>query len=434
MKRRLAFLMVWGICWALGAFGQNFTTYYTGDTADAVVQATGGICLMGGATEDDNAMRWFLQRCAGGDVLVLRASGSDGYNAYLYSQLGVTVNSVVTIVCNNALASNEPYIHERIQRAEGIWFAGGDQWDYVSYWRGTAIDSLINRAIHERNIVIGGTSAGMAIQGSHYFSAENGTVTSATAMGNPYAPAVTPDSAHFLENDWLQNVITDTHYDSPDRRGRHVTFMARMLVDYGVDARGIACDEYTAVCIDTNGIASVYGGWPSNDDNAYFVQVNCEIQGNAPEVCQANVPLQWDQNGEALKVYAVKGTANGANTFDLRDWETGTGGTWEAWSVYSNAFFNNSTGPIACGPVGVDIEEGIGVRLWPQPFSGGILHWDEMPVGAWEVEIWSVSGKRVAIVDAEDGVMSIEPLGSGIYWLRVSGEQGIISRKLIVQE
>ena len=37
---------------------------------------------MGGASENDAAMAWFLERAGGGDVLVLRASGSDGYNDY----------------------------------------------------------------------------------------------------------------------------------------------------------------------------------------------------------------------------------------------------------------------------------------------------------------------------------------------------------------
>ena len=47
---------------------------------------------MGGATEDDNAMKWFLEQANGGDVLILRTSGSDGYNQYFYSQLGISVN------------------------------------------------------------------------------------------------------------------------------------------------------------------------------------------------------------------------------------------------------------------------------------------------------------------------------------------------------
>ena len=39
---------------------------------------------MGGASEDDEAMKWFLKRANGDDVLVLRASGSDGYYESIY--------------------------------------------------------------------------------------------------------------------------------------------------------------------------------------------------------------------------------------------------------------------------------------------------------------------------------------------------------------
>ena len=48
------------------------------------------------------------------------------------------------------------------------------------------LNTLINQAISERNIVIGGTSAGMAIMGEYYFTAQNGTVTSSEALSNPY--------------------------------------------------------------------------------------------------------------------------------------------------------------------------------------------------------------------------------------------------------
>lgn len=294
---------------------------------------------MGGATEDDNAMIWFLERANGGDILVLRASGSDGYNNYLYSGLGVTVNSVETIVFNNANAANDTYVHQRIQQAEAIWFAGGDQWNYVSYWRGNAIDSLINDGIKNRNVVVGGTSAGMAILGGFYFSAENGTVTSGTALMNPYNQNVTVDSASFISNQYLEQVITDTHYDNPDRKGRHLVFLARILVDYGIEAKGIACDEYTAVCVDTNGIAKVYGAYPSYDDNAYFIQTNCEIANNAPENCTSGNALNWNLGSEAIKVYAVKGTPSGANNFDLNDWKTGNGGVWQHWFVDNGVLF-----------------------------------------------------------------------------------------------
>ena len=239
------------------AFSQNYTSYFTGNSTDSQQSANGGICLMGGATEDDNAMKWFLERANGGDVLVIRASGSDGYNDYFYTDLGIPVNSVETIVFHNASAANDSYIHERIEKAEAIWIAGGNQWNYVSFWRATAIDSLINAGIQNRNMAIGGTSAGMAILGGYYFSAQYGTVTSAEALANPFDSDITLDNAPFIDLPILQDVVTDTHYDDPDRKGRHVVFLARMLHDDGISAKGIACDEYTAVCIDENNMAAV---------------------------------------------------------------------------------------------------------------------------------------------------------------------------------
>jgi cyanophycinase-like exopeptidase len=330
---------------------QNYTSYFTGNSTDIVTQPAGGICLMGGATEDDNAMKWFLARASGGDVLVLRASGSSGYNTYLYSELGVPVNSVETIVCNTAAASYDGYVLQKIKQAEAIWFAGGNQWNYVSYWRNTPVDSLLRLAVRQRNVVIGGTSAGMAIQGQYYFSARNGSVTSATALANPYQNSVTVDSAIFVGNSLLSNCITDTHFDNPDRKGRLVTFLARIYQDYGTLAQGIACDEYTAVCIDSSGTARVFGTYPASDDNAYFIQSNCELSNQAPENCSSGQPLTWNAGGLALKVYQVKGTPTGNNNFNLNTWQTANGGVWKNWSV-SNGILaeQNGTAP-ACGPL-----------------------------------------------------------------------------------
>ncbi len=330
-------------CWS-----QNFTSYFTGNSNDVVTNPAGGICLMGGATEDDYAMKWFLQQADGGDILVLRTSGSNGYNSYLYSTLGVNVNSVETIVCNNPLASTEAYVLQKIQQAEAIWFAGGDQWNYVSFWRHTAVDSLINEGIQQRHIVVGGTSAGMAIQGKYYFSAQNGTVTSADALSNPYHPSVTVDSTAFIHHPILYNVITDTHFDNPDRRGRLSTFLARMLTTYSIQGKAIACDEYTAVCIDTNGMAKVFGGYPAYDDNAYFIQTNCELSSQNPETCVANTPLTWNLGGEAMKVYRIKGDSMANNSFNLNTWANASGGQWLKWSVNTGVFSEQTGNAINC--------------------------------------------------------------------------------------
>lgn len=311
---------------------QNYTSYFTGNTIDLVVNPKGGTCLMGGAGEHDNAMRWFLEQANGGDILVLRASGSDGYNAYLFSELGVTVNSVETIVFNNAQASSDTYVLDKIQKAEAIWFAGGDQWDYISYWRNSAVSTLINSGISNKKIVVGGISAGMAILGGNYFTAENGTITSQTALLNPMSSLVTVSNQAFLEVPYLNDVVTDTHYDNPNRKGRHVVFLANALTNSN-EIHGIACDEYVAVCIDTLGIAHVFGEYPQYDEKAYFLSVNCEVDNNSPEIFSANQPLTWNQNSRAIKVYKAYGTLDGTANFNLNNWQEGTGGNWENWSV-----------------------------------------------------------------------------------------------------
>ncbi len=381
---------------------------------------------MGGASEDDNAMKWFLQRADGGDILVLRTSGSDGYNDYLYSDLGVTVNSVETIVCHDPSASDDAYVHQKIQQAEAIWFAGGDQWNYISYWRNTPVDSLINLSIQQRNLVIGGTSAGMAILGKYYFSAQNGTVTSATALSNPFHNKVKVDSASFIQNSTLAEVITDTHFDNPDRKGRLTTFLARIYADYGIPGKAIACDEYTAVCIDTSGIAKVYGGYPSYDDNAYFIQTNCELPDQAPEVCASGIPLTWNLGGKAIKVYRVKGTSAGSNTFNLNDWQTGAGGEWFDWHVNNGVFAEQSGTAIHCPPFSVD--ETIlapDLRIFPNPASDNIIISSEkFDLNRQLFEIYNFTGQKMPVEEIHRSGDKIEidisHYASGLYFLRIT--------------
>jgi cyanophycinase-like exopeptidase len=418
-------LFLYHLLFGFEVYCQSYTSYLTGNNADLQTIPSGGVCLMGGATEDDNAMIWFLQRANGGDVLVLRASGSDGYNDYMYSQLGVNLNSVETIVFNSSTAASEPYIHQKIKQAEAIWFAGGDQWDYISYWRNNEVDSLINNAISNRHIVIGGTSAGMAIQGGFYFSAQNGTVTSSTTLSNPYDNNVTVDSLSFISNEFLHDVITDTHYDDPDRKGRHVVFLARILLDFGIEAKGIACDEYTAVCIDTNGIARVFGGYPTYDDNAYFIMPNCELSSVLPENCSLGNPLNWNLGNAALKVYSVKGTANGSNTFDLNNWQTGTGGVWENWYVDNGVLYESPTSQPNCSLLSIpQLNENKVFKIYPNPSTDKISiefnHLESIPE---TLKILAPNGqikKKLTIAKSKKMQLEVSDLPSGVYFIEVS--------------
>jgi cyanophycinase-like exopeptidase len=435
MKISISYLLVI-LSIPFSVFGQSYTSFFTGNTADTTTQSEGGICLMGGATENDEAMKWFLKRSGHGDVLVLRASGGDGYNDYLYNDLGVDVNSVETIVFNNPGASEEDYIHQKIKHAEAIWFAGGDQSDYVTYWRHTSIDSLINDAIVNRHVVIGGTSAGMAIMGGFYYSAMHESVTSAEALADPYNSNITVDSARFIHNRFLEHVITDTHYDGRDRMGRHVTFMARIFTDWGIEPKGIACEEYAAVCIDTTGLAMCFGRGPREQDFTYFLQPNCELADREPESCIAGSPLDWNRSNKALKVYKINGTANGENIFNLNDWESGTGGVWEDWYVNKGTLVKENGNPINCGQVTQVSSVFNNMKIYPNPANGGSVSFNNPDNEINSISIIDLFGKiikRIPGYSKHEVIADVAALTRGVYLVIVETQYDTMYYKVVLE-
>jgi cyanophycinase-like exopeptidase len=330
-------------------FSQGFVSYLTGDSADVVTPHKPGLVLAGGGPDNDNAMKWMLQQAAGGDVVVIRASGSDGYNSYFYTTLGIPVNSVETLVFQNITASYHPYILRRLNEAEVVFIAGGDQYDYYLLWRNTPVEDTLRYAITQRRITIGGTSAGMMVLSQVYYAPSSSGVQSTEALANPYHPYMNVlGNGDFFNHPWLSSVICDTHFDDRDRAGRLTSFMARMEKDFGLNARGIACNEGTAVCIDSTGLARVFGSYPPAPDYAYFVQSYCDLPLSLPETCQPGQPLNWHKNGKALLVYRVVGKPNGSNTFNLNTWDSGTGGQWFWWFVQNGNLSTNSAAFESC--------------------------------------------------------------------------------------
>jgi cyanophycinase-like exopeptidase len=292
------------------------TTYLTGDAADVNATTSAGLVLMGGGTDVDAAIKWMLERSGGGDIVVIRSSGTNGYNKYMYNL--AKVNSVETIVIDSRAKANLPIVANKIKNAEALFIAGGDQWNYINYWKDTEVEVAINYLINIKKVTIGGTSAGLAILGSHYFSAQNGTVTSEQALPNPYNTLVQIGGNDFISPTFMANTITDSHYTQRTRQGRHIAFMARMMKDNGIsDVKGIGVDEQTAVCIDGTGIGKVFG---IND--AYFLR----NESSGPETCISGSPLTWNLNSLAIKAYKIKGGSTGNGNFNATNW-TFSGGT-----------------------------------------------------------------------------------------------------------
>jgi len=303
-----------------------------GDTSNVVKTTTGGMVLMGGGADVEAAFKWMIERSGGGDVVILRATGTDAYNPFV-NALG-TVNSVETLLINSRELANDDGVAYIIRNAEMVFIAGGDQSDYMRYWKGTKTEQALNYLLNEKKAPVGGTSAGCAILGGFYYSGETGGLTSAQALANPYDTNVTLYNNDFLKAPYLQNVITDQHYLTRDREGRSVVFLGRILKDWNIAAKAIATDERTAVCIDATGKAQVFGDYSATRpySYAYFIVSDAAKQ---PEQFEANKKVNWNDSEKAVAVYEIPASVNGGGSFNVANFKASeaTGGKWLWWWI-----------------------------------------------------------------------------------------------------
>ncbi len=309
-----------------GAPRAQYDYYLTGNAADHVGATTEfGLGLMGGGTDVDALFTWMSDRAGGGDFVVIRASGADGYNQYVFD-LG-EFDSVETLVLKNRSASSDPFVVQTIRNAEALFIAGGDQSNYVNQWKGTPVED----AIHElagRGIPIAGTSAGTAILSEFIYAAQRFSATSLDALADPFNRDITLDR-DFLLLPHMAGIITDQHLIERDRLGRTLTFMARVVADgWAAESKAIAIDRETAVLVDASGRAQIVGNADHPTPFAYF------IRGGAPEICLPSTPLTYRN----LSVYRVQP----GNTFDVLAWR-GRGGT--AYTLNVDAGAVSSTQP-----------------------------------------------------------------------------------------
>ena len=302
MKRSLLFLLL-AVLLAIPAHAK-VTRYLTGNAADVVVSLAGPAHdFGGGGTDVDAALQWIIDQVRGCtscstkiDVVILRVTGSNGYNDYIYAMNGV--DSVETLVITRATDANLPDVEATIKNAEVVFFAGGDQCDYTTLFKGTKVETA-TEFVYAKGGGVGGTSAGLAIQGDFTYNGCTGSATSAQALADPYSRYVTftYDFFHWAN---MQSTITDSHFVTRDRMGRTLAFLARQIQDgKAASALSIAVNEATSVEVDRNGLATVVGDGP-----AYFI-----LADHAPEVCRAKTPLTYSN----YKIWKV----NAGGTFNL---------------------------------------------------------------------------------------------------------------------
>lgn len=238
----------------------GYRYFEIGDLKAARPGATeAGLMLVGGGDWPYDAFRWMIEKAGHGRIVILRASGTVEAQDEFFKDIG-GITAAQTLVFDDRRAASDPEVLRIVREADGIFLAGGDQSNYVRFWKGTPLNEALDAHVRAGK-PIGGTSAGLAILGAYAYGAmDGGSIVSPTAMTDPAGSEVTLVD-DFLHMPYLQNVITDSHFGERDRLGRLIAFVARLSAEQKrTDLAGIGIDEYTALCIDANGVARVHSG------------------------------------------------------------------------------------------------------------------------------------------------------------------------------
>ncbi|WP_051971736.1 cyanophycinase [Massilia sp. 9096] len=397
---------------------KDYTYSYLGNPDDPSVSAkplscsqgncTPAVALVGGGYDVGEAFRWLIARAGisrstGGRFLIIRASGGDAYNPYIYSKLGdvdtttprnyemvggadLGLTSVETLIIPSRKAAEDPFVLNVVARANAIFIAGGDQAAYYNQWQETSLNKLLQGAIRA-GVPVGGTSAGTAMLGQYAFAALNDTVESTAALKNPFNRYMTIDPLNTSSNKFVQKgsflnipslakVITDPHLNTRDRLGRLFSFVARIgngcsggVEQFG-SVVGMGIDEETALLVSgPAGQARVeLAANPYNQENttaSYTAQNSAYLvrYARAPSQCVDGKPLV-DNTG--IQVYRLSAQpaqpsprSGAAQTsfkagawFNLADWTAQTVQTYpDGSSLNGPYYYGTADGNVLGSPV-----------------------------------------------------------------------------------
>ena len=316
-------------------------------------QAVQPVVLMGGGPDVDDAYRWMIQqagitKATGGRFVVIRTTGTDAYDPYFFysdkhnstttpaidgyvggAYLGLT--SAETLIITSRDGANDPFVNKVVSTANALWIAGGDQSTYINLWKGTKLNDTIATLL-QKNIPVGGTSAGVNVLGQFVYSAMNGSVTSAQALSNPYNQYMTFDptpfsGTSFLNIPVLANTFVDPHLDSRDRMGRLVTFVSRLITGSnnagcagGIltvpwSARGIGIDVETALEVQ-NSLGHYVARRVTNISTTTTSAVHFLRPLTSPATCAPGTPL-------TMYGVQVQRLADSTTIFDITNWWNG---------------------------------------------------------------------------------------------------------------
>lgn len=212
--------------------------------------APGHLILNGGGGKPRVVMETFVELAGGPDATIVvfpTASGEPDTGRY-YRKLfedDYGCGDVEVAQVRTPRDARMPKYVEMVERADGIFFSGGDQRRIITALRGTPVGDAV-LAAHRRGVVVGGTSAGTACQSGLMITGD-GDFTRILADNVELWPGL----------DLFRGVIVDQHFVA---RGRHNRLMSVVLEH--PQLLGVGVDEATAVWVRPDGTFKVLGeGW-----------------------------------------------------------------------------------------------------------------------------------------------------------------------------
>jgi len=200
-----------------------------------------------------------------GNLLILKASGERDYSDDFYKESRLALIQEILIPPCAARSEVEKAV-SYVDKADAVLFAGGDQANYAAWKGGKLVEAV--RRLYQRGGVVGGGSAGLAIQGEVIYDSvaadkvlpDDEDLQTPRAIHDPFDRAISFTTGYF---NWppLRNTITDTHFGARNRFGRLTAFMARIAHDRlmnGNTVYGLGIDEGDVVLVDAEGHATMY--------------------------------------------------------------------------------------------------------------------------------------------------------------------------------
>jgi cyanophycinase len=213
--------------------------------------ARGPLVIIGGAEDREGdclVLREFVRRAGGvqANIAVLTAAtsmprevGDDYIRAF--TKIGAEVVEVIDTEYPEDADRQEAV--DKINKATGIFFTGGDQARIIELVKGTRVDQAI-RERHAQGAVIGGTSAGAAMM-------PETMIIEGDSATNPRVDVV--DMGPGMG--FLPGIVVDQHFAQRGRLGRLIAALVQQPV-----ILGIGIDENTAVIVDGDELEVVGAG------------------------------------------------------------------------------------------------------------------------------------------------------------------------------